>query len=122
MNISEVNDVFEEPLYQRIAQLLVRRSQHLVDCCEQPIELGEVAFRGAFRDVIGEPEWRGFEAVSDLAWIAEAGIPGLLYGPGDTMQAHSTAEYVDVEELVAATKVVALALVNWCQAAEQPGG
>ena len=58
--------------------------------------------------MIGEPEWRGFEAVSDLAWIAEAGIPGLLYGPGDTMQAHSTAEYVDVEELVAATKVVAL--------------
>jgi len=72
------------------------------------------AVAGGFRKVIGEPEWRGFEAVSDLAWIAEAGIPGLLYGPGDTMQAHSTAEYVDVEELIAATKVVALALVDWC--------
>jgi acetylornithine deacetylase/succinyl-diaminopimelate desuccinylase family protein len=70
----------------------------------------------AYRPVLGDPEWRGFEAVSDLAWLAEAGIPGLLYGPGDAAQAHGAAEYLDVEELVAATKVVALALVEWCGA------
>ena len=63
----------------------------------------------AFRTVIGEPEWRGFEAVSDLAWLAEAGVPGLLYGPGDAAQAHTTAEYVEIDDLVDATKVVALA-------------
>jgi acetylornithine deacetylase len=68
----------------------------------------------AYRTVRGEPDWQGFVAVSDLAWLAEAGVPGLIYGPGDAAQAHSTAEYVDVEELVTATKVVALALVGWC--------
>jgi acetylornithine deacetylase len=73
-----------------------------------------VAVADAHRIALGEPEWRGFEAVSDLAWIAQAGIPGLLYGPGDAVQAHTSAEYVEVDDLVDAAKVVALALVSWC--------
>jgi acetylornithine deacetylase/succinyl-diaminopimelate desuccinylase family protein len=68
----------------------------------------------AYRAVLGEPRWRGFEAVSDLAWLAEAGIPGLLFGPGDAAQAHTTAEYLEIDDLVAATKVVALAVAGWC--------
>ena len=66
----------------------------------------------AYRAALGEPEWRGFEAVSDLAWLAEGGIPGLLYGPGDATQAHTTAEYVAIDDLVAATNVVALAVAE----------
>ena len=72
------------------------------------------AVASAYRDVAGEPRWAGFEAVSDLAWLAEADVPGLLYGPGDAAQAHTTAEYVDIEDLLTATKVVALAIVEWC--------
>jgi len=70
----------------------------------------------AYRQVAGEPEWRGFEAVSDLAWLAQAGIPGLLFGPGDARQAHGSEEFLLVDDLVAATKVLALALVEWCGA------
>ena len=73
-----------------------------------------IAVADAHRAAIGEPEWRGFEAVSDLAWIARAGIPGLLYGPGDAVHAHSSAEYVEVDDLVDSAKVVALALAGWC--------
>jgi acetylornithine deacetylase len=72
------------------------------------------AVASAYRDVAGEPRWAGFEAVSDLAWLAEAGVPGLLYGPGDAAQAHTTAEYVDVEDLLRATKVVTLTVARWC--------
>ncbi|MDX6560638.1 MAG: formylaminopyrimidine deformylase, partial [Gaiellales bacterium] len=68
----------------------------------------------AFRAVAGEPRLGGFEAVSDLAWLAEAGIPAVLYGPGDIAQAHSSAEYVGVDELVEVASVVALALCDWC--------
>ncbi|MFN8186087.1 MAG: ArgE/DapE family deacylase [Gaiellales bacterium] len=71
-----------------------------------------VAVADAFRSVAGEPQWRGFEAVSDLAWLAEAGVPGLIYGPGDAAQAHTSAEYLDVDELVEATAVRALALAG----------
>ena len=69
---------------------------------------------GAFRAVAGEPRLGGFEAVSDLAWLAEAGIPAVLYGPGGFAQAHSSAEYVGVDELVEVASVVALALCDWC--------
>jgi acetylornithine deacetylase/succinyl-diaminopimelate desuccinylase family protein len=73
-----------------------------------------VSVCNAFRAVAGEPRLAGFEAVSDLAWLAEAGIPAVLYGPGDFAQAHSSAEYVGVDELVEVTSVVALALCDWC--------
>ena len=69
---------------------------------------------GAFRAVAGDPRLSGFEAVSDLAWLAESGIPAVLYGPGDFAQAHSSAEYVAVDELVEVASVVALALCDWC--------
>ena len=69
---------------------------------------------GAFRAVAGEPRLGGFEAVSDLAWLAQAGIPAVLYGPGDFAQAHSSAEYVGVDELVEVATVVALAVCDWC--------
>ncbi len=71
----------------------------------------------AYRAVIGEPRWRGFEAVSDLAWLAEAGIPGLLYGPGDAAHAHGSAERLGIDDLVTATKVLALAVAGWCEVA-----
>jgi acetylornithine deacetylase/succinyl-diaminopimelate desuccinylase-like protein len=72
------------------------------------------ALSGAFEAVAGEPRLAGFEAVSDLAWLAEAGIPAVLYGPGDFAQAHSSAEYVAVDDLVEVATVVALALCDWC--------
>ena len=71
---------------------------------------------GAFRTGTGRPEtFSGFEAVSDLAWLAHAGVPSMLYGPGDFAQAHSSAEFVRVDELVEVATVVALALCEWCQ-------
>jgi acetylornithine deacetylase len=72
------------------------------------------ALSGAFEAVAGEPRLAGFEAVSDLAWLAEAGISAVLYGPGDFAQAHSSAEYVAVDDLVEVASVVALAICDWC--------
>ena len=68
----------------------------------------------AYRALVGEPRLGGFEAVSDLAWLAEAGVPAVLYGPGDFAQAHSSAEYVDVRELVDVCAVVAHSVASWC--------
>jgi acetylornithine deacetylase/succinyl-diaminopimelate desuccinylase family protein len=72
------------------------------------------ALSGAFRAVAGEPRLGGFEAVSDVAWMAEAGVPAVLYGPGNIAQAHTSAEYVSVEELVEVATVLALAVCDWC--------
>ena len=70
----------------------------------------------AFRATAGEPRLTGFEAVSDLAWLGEAGVPAVLYGPGDFAQAHSSDEYVEIDELVEVTRVVACAIADWCGA------
>jgi len=44
----------------------------------------------------------------------QAGIPTILYGPGDMSKAHSTDEYIDVNELIEATKILAITIYRWC--------
>lgn len=56
----------------------------------------------------------GFNAASDLAWYAEQGIAGVIFGPGDLAQAHSPDEFVPVSDMLTATKAMALALLAWC--------
>jgi acetylornithine deacetylase/succinyl-diaminopimelate desuccinylase family protein len=72
------------------------------------------ALSGSFRALAGEPTLAGFEAVSDIAWMAEAGVPAVLYGPGSIAQAHTSAEHVSVDQLVEVAAVVALTLCDWC--------
>ncbi|MDQ2653988.1 MAG: ArgE/DapE family deacylase [Chloroflexota bacterium] len=55
-----------------------------------------------------------FQAASELAWYAERGIPGVIFGPGRIAQAHGPNEYVEVHHLVTASKVMALAAAGWC--------
>lgn len=68
----------------------------------------------AHREIVGEPHYPGFEAVTDLAWFAGRGIPGSMYGPGPVETAHSVDEHVSVDELIASTKVFALSIAKWC--------
>ena len=60
------------------------------------------------------PQIKGFSAAADLAWYAERGIPGVIFGPGSIAQAHSPDEFVSVEDLLTATKAVALTVLAWC--------
>lgn len=83
--------------------------------CDTPIEHPFLqTLSGAFEEVAGPPTWAGFEAVTDLAWLVEAGIPGVIYGPGSIDQAHGSTEYIELEDLYRATKVIALTILDWC--------
>ena len=42
------------------------------------------------------------------------GIPTLNIGPGDPRLAHQADEYVEIEELVTCTKMIASILLDWC--------
>lgn len=55
-----------------------------------------------------------FTAASELAWYAEAGIDGTIFGPGRIAQAHSPDEYVEIDQLVAACTAMALVAAEWC--------
>ena len=55
----------------------------------------------------------GFVAVCDAAHYAGAGVNGVLHGAGGA-GLHGVDEYVDVDSLVEAAKVVAATTVEWC--------
>lgn len=59
------------------------------------------------------PEIKGFEAVTDAAHYAGAGVDAVIYGPsGDGF--HGNDECVEVESLIETTKVIAAAVIDNC--------
>jgi acetylornithine deacetylase len=74
------------------------------------------ATAAAHRTVVGsEPEWGGVTkfAGSDAAHLWNAGIPGLLYGPGGRFLSRPD-EKVEVRDIVAAARVYALVAADLC--------
>lgn len=45
----------------------------------------------------------------------QGGIPTIIYGPGEIFRAHSVDECIDPEDIIKATKVMAMTILNWCQ-------
>ena len=65
-------------------------------------------------EVTGRGIVSGFPAGCDARHLQnKAGIPTIIFGPGDLQFAHSIDERVDVEEYLAAIKVLALAIHDW---------
>ena len=71
---------------------------------------------GSFTDVMGRPAIiAGFPAGCDLPHlIRHAGIPSLVFGPGNCTIAHSSNEHVAVDEVVSAAKILAVTVLRWC--------
>jgi acetylornithine deacetylase len=59
-----------------------------------------------------------FGAALDATWLQQTGIPCVAFGPGEVRIAHCKDEYVDVQEIVDAARILALAIVDWCGTAE----
>ena len=62
----------------------------------------------------GRPKTAGFFAVCDAAFLNNQGVPSIVYGPGSLLVAHAADEYVEIDELMVATKTYALATMEWC--------
>jgi len=56
---------------------------------------------------------------TDMGWPVNVGIPTINFGPGDPRLAHHSDEYVPVQEVIAATKMIALTILNWCKEKEE---
>ena len=72
--------------------------------------------KGCYREMLGkEPRVNGFEAGTDMRVLANRyGVPGVMFGPGDIAMAHAPNEYVEIEKLVDAAKVLLLLVIEWC--------
>lgn len=65
--------------------------------------------------VTGKPAIEeGMTAVTDLAWLAGAGIPGVIFGPGGIGGAHGDDEFIGIDELTEGVFALALAICDWC--------
>jgi acetylornithine deacetylase len=56
----------------------------------------------------------GLSAWTDAALLNEAGIPAICFGPGDIAVAHAAEEFVSVDEIERATRVLAGVVSDWC--------
>ena len=64
--------------------------------------------------VVGRGIVSGFPAGCDARHLHNvAGIPTLVFGPGDLGYAHSIDERVSVEEFIQAIKILALTVYDW---------
>lgn len=61
-----------------------------------------------------EPVTDVSQTVTDGGWLYDAGIPSVIYGPGDLKNAHSINEEVSVEELLDYTKIMLRFIITWC--------
>ena len=57
----------------------------------------------------------GLSAWTDAALLNEAGIPAICFGPGDIALAHAAEEFVPVEEIGIATRVLTRVVREWCE-------
>lgn len=62
-----------------------------------------------------KPELEGSYFHTDMGWPERVGIPTVNFGPGDPAVAHQDNEFVPVEEYIEAVKMIALAIMEWCQ-------
>jgi acetylornithine deacetylase len=67
--------------------------------------------------IAGEvPELQAVTYGSDLRLFTNyARIPAVLYGPGDVANAHTVDEFIELAEVLTATKVLALTIDSWCE-------
>jgi len=88
-----------------------------------PVELSEddaalKIVREAAKEIRGEyPIVTGTIAAGDLAAVfKKGGIPGIGYGPGDLKRgnAHKENEFLEIDQLIDASKVYAMLMLNTC--------
>jgi succinyl-diaminopimelate desuccinylase len=116
--ISTLNG-FAADLMERVPRLHVE-----VDCLESrpwtetdaadPLVL---AVEQAYRQVLGEPRYGGVPGATDGTFLhAWAGVPVVTIGPGDRTLPHQVDEFIRVDELVAATRFYAAAIIHFLRA------
>ena len=56
----------------------------------------------------------GMSAWTDAALLNEMGIPAICFGPGDMGLAHAAEEFISIDEIERATRVMARLASQWC--------
>lgn len=71
--------------------------------------------KSSFTSALGrDPVISGRTGAADIRFLNKYGnTPSLIFGPGDTLQMHATDEYVRIDDVVDAVKVLLSTMVAW---------
>ncbi|WP_059053883.1 acetylornithine deacetylase [Paenibacillus senegalimassiliensis] len=72
---------------------------------------GEISGEDAILDVS--------QTVTDGGWFGHAGIPAVIYGPGELKHAHAVNERLSIDQLVTYTKVILAMIHDWTSAQKE---
>jgi acetylornithine deacetylase len=79
-----------------------------------PVDAPVVRALEAALGEVGEPaRVEGLSCWTDAALLADAGIPAVCFGPGDIVLAHADEEWVTLDEVERATRVLAALCAAW---------
>jgi len=69
-----------------------------------------------FTEVTGQqPILSGREGAADIRFLNRYGkTPTVIFGPGLTEQMHANNEWASIEDLIQATKILAMTILEWC--------
>lgn len=97
----------------------VIKFQHYDDAYMLPSDKQEIKTltEDAIRDVLGkEPVITQLGGGCDARHFGnQGGIPAIIYGPGDIKMAHSTDEYISLDDYIKGIKVLAVTIYRWCK-------
>ena len=92
-----------------------------VGYCGDPAEISPdhpivTTLSNRFREVLGkDPQITGRQGAADTRYLIKYGdTPTVIFGPGMTEQMHANDEWVDIRDLISATKILALTILDWC--------
>lgn len=110
-SLAEVRAIAEEALADRTGlRLEVKPAGDLrAATLSDPASPAVQAMLAANRHLGLSEELFGFSMASDGRFFAAAGVPTIIYGPGDPRLAHVPDEWVGIDETIAATRAYALA-------------
>ena len=63
-------------------------------------------FGAAIDSVVGKHEVHAVPFGTDASTVAAAGIPAVVFGPGDIAQAHTKDEWIDLAQLEPAAEIL----------------
>ncbi|MFC1580702.1 ArgE/DapE family deacylase [Thermodesulfobacteriota bacterium] len=87
------------------------------DSAEIPVDHPIVTTLGeSYQQVLEKPpSITGRQGAADIRYLIKYGnTPTVIFGPGLTEQMHATNEWVDMDDVIHATKVLALTIMEWC--------
>ncbi len=97
----------------------VIKFQHYDDAYMLPPDKQEIktVTEDVIRDIIGkEPVITQLGGGCDARHFGNQGnIPAIVYGPGDIKMAHSTDEFISLDDYIKGIKVLAVTIYRWCK-------